>query len=83
MPKFHVATGTIEVTNLEKVLARGSRDALNDAIRGQPPGTVWSVEVFDFAFTKESVCLFAENAQKPIETLKLRLNDKGQVRVVE
>ena len=83
MPKFYVATGTIEATNLEKVLARGSLDTLKDAIRENPPGVLWAVEVFDFNFTKESVCLFAENAQKPVETLKLRLNDKGQVRGIE
>lgn len=83
MPKFYVATGENKTTNLEKVIARGSLDDLKGAIRENPPGILWEVDVFDFNFTKETICAFAEHTQEPAERIKLRLNDKGQVRVIE
>ena len=75
MPKFYVGK-----SDKNQTLARGSIGDMKDAIRKNEPGIEWSIEVYEFNFTKEAVCAFIENAQNPIETMRLRLNDKGQVR---
>jgi len=77
MPKFYVAKGDADQT-----LARGSIGDLKEAIRSKEPGIEWNVEVYEFNFTKETICAFIEKAQEPTETMCLRLNDKGQVRAV-
>lgn len=78
MPKFYVAKATYNGEN--HVIAKGSMEAIKIAIRADGTRCSWTVEEYDFSFTKDTVCALIEGTMKPAITNWFHLDDSGRVR---
>jgi hypothetical protein len=75
MPKFYVA----KHEGRDKIVAEGSLDATKKSLRDIGVGKA-QVKVYDFAFTKESICTYTIGDMKPVEEFTLAVNASGQCR---